>query len=66
MINNTTKYHFHRKERTRLFKVRDKDYKDYIYTVYKVNKKGTMFLIYNNNDNGWQWVYSDNYIPVED
>ena len=62
---NATKYHFHRKERTRLFKVRDKDYKDCIYTVYKVNKKGTMFLIYDNNDNGWQWVYSGNYIPVE-
>lgn len=61
---NAMKYHFHRKEITRVFKVRDKNYKSCIYTVYKVNKKGTMFLIYKNNE--WQWVYSDHFIPIED
>ena len=46
-----------------MFKVRDKNYENYVYTVYKVNKKGDMFLIY---DGTWQWVWSNDYIPIED
>ena len=60
------KYHFRRKGEKRLFKVCDKYYNDRVFTVYKVNKKGTMFLIYNYDVSEWQWVYSDSYIPIED
>lgn len=63
---NAMNYHFRRKGEKRLFKVCDKYYNNRVFTVYKVNKKGTMFLIYNYDVSEWQWVYSDSYIPIED
>lgn len=45
-----------------MFKVRHKIYKYMVFTVYKINKSGTMFLVY--NEGNWEWVYSNDYEPV--
>lgn len=46
----------------RMFKVKHKIYEYMIFTVYKINKSGTMFLVY--NEGNWEWIYSNDYMPV--
>ena len=49
-----------------MFKVRHKTYKDRVFTVYKINKSGTMFFVYDNYGEyeEWKWIYSNEYIPA--